>query len=392
MRVAFLTNILSPYRVPLFEALADTPDWDLRVFVNAANEFDRRWGDLHHNLDIVRSRGLSFRRQFVTEHPVPMRQEITMHVPTGLWGDLCRFRPDVVIGHELGPRSAVGAAYAKLHGIPFVVWAYQSLSYASSVGRLRRYVRRWLLGQASAVIGMGTQARAVLRGWGADDARIFDAHNAVNSREIENRLQTVEHHDNVARIRREVGQGRQVALVVGRMIPMKATDRILSIWRSLDEEVRSVWRLVFVGDGPFSELVAECDSDDICHAGYVSGSDLPDWHAAADIGVFPSVADVWGLVVNESMLCGTPVVCSKHAGCCDDLIEDGHNGWAFDSIDAAGARRVLEKALADPDREIRSRRAQDTARGFTIEGMAEGFRSAIRSATERPALQTVSSI
>ncbi len=383
MRVAFLTNILAPYRIPLFETLSETPGWDLRVFVNAASEFDRRWGELHCDVDVVKSRSVSFRRQFETDYPVPLKQEITMHLPTGLWSDLGAFRPDVIIGHELGPRSVVGAAYAKLHGIPFVAWAYQSLSYASSVGRLRSWVRRWLLGRASAVVGMGVQARAVLRTWGVKDSRIFDAHNAANNHAIEDRLHTVEHRDNVARIRSEVGQGRQIALVVGRMISMKATDRLLETWLSLDQRIRSVWRLVFVGDGPLSSLVADCDSAEICHVGYVGGVDLPDWFAAADIGVFPSLADVWGLVVNESMLCGTPVVCSKYAGCCDDLIQDGHNGWVFDSTDVGAGRCVLERALADPDRLTKGRRARASALEFTTERMALGFRHATHFAKRK---------
>ncbi|MHC5004391.1 MAG: glycosyltransferase, partial [Planctomycetota bacterium] len=159
MRVAFLTNIISPYRKPVLSELAATPGWSLRVLVNADSEFDRGWSVDWSDLDVVRSRSISLRRRVVSEEPVRFEQVITLHVPVGLWGDLRRFRPDAIISHELGPRTMVAAAYARAHRVPLIIWSYQSRISATQGERLRGRVRRALLRQATAVVGMGIQAR-----------------------------------------------------------------------------------------------------------------------------------------------------------------------------------------------------------------------------------------
>ena len=73
MRVALLTNILPPYRVPVYRALADTPGWQLRVFTNAETEFDRSWQVDPAGLDVECVPSLSL-----------VRGHRTLHLPWGL--------------------------------------------------------------------------------------------------------------------------------------------------------------------------------------------------------------------------------------------------------------------------------------------------------------------
>ena len=102
---------------------------------------------------------------------------------------------------------------------------------------------------------------------------------------------------------------------------------------------------------------------------------------AADLLVFPSLGDPWGLVVNEAFACGLPVVCSRLAGCADDLLEPGRNGWLFDPTDPTDAVQVLTEALRSRDLETMGAHACDTVKRFGPETMAEGFRQAILHAT-----------
>ena len=88
LRVAFLTNIVSPYRKPVFERLAQTPNWWFRVFACAANEHDRTWEVDLSGLEVVIPKTLSWRRRVKTEGPVRFEQDLTLHVPVGLWGAL----------------------------------------------------------------------------------------------------------------------------------------------------------------------------------------------------------------------------------------------------------------------------------------------------------------
>jgi len=95
VRVALVTNIVAPYRVPVFRRLAETPGWQLRIFTSAETEFDRSWSVDTGDLDVVVVPGLS--------HVVGGRR--TVHLPLGLPLALRRFRPDAVVSAELGARS-----------------------------------------------------------------------------------------------------------------------------------------------------------------------------------------------------------------------------------------------------------------------------------------------
>lgn len=380
MRVAFLTNIVSPYRRPVFADLAATPGWRLRYFVNAEREFDRHWEVDFGALDVRVSRSLALRRTVRCRAPIPFEQEIALHLPWGIWGDLRRFRPDVILSHELGPRSLVAAAYARWAGVPLALWSYQS-RVSGTQGARREVLRRALLAQAECAIGMGTQAREVLRGWGVPDARIVDAPNAADAAALRARIASPGQAERVARLRAEWSEGeRQVALVIGRLVPLKGTVQLLELWGRLPAELRRRWRLVFVGDGPLRERVERCPDESVRYAGRAEVAALADHYQASDLHIFPTLGDVWGLVVNEATACGVANLCSVHAGCADDLIRPGETGLLYDPSRPEDALRRLEDALRREDLGELGRAGAAQVEPFTSAAMAAGLREGVRRA------------
>lgn len=375
MRVAFLTNIVSPYRRGVFERLAATPGWDFRVIVNAEREFDRAWDVNCRGLPIATSRTLTLRRRVVTHVPVRFEQTIELHIPTGLWSDLRAFTPDVIISHELGPRSIVAAAYARASGSRLAIWAYQSRISGTQGGRAKRVLRRALLNQADIAIGMGSQAREVLRSLGVEDHRIADAPNSADDVGLAEQLASTGLEQATANIRGRF-PGKRVALVVGRLIPLKGIPELLASWEQLAPQTRDRWQLVVVGDGPMRAMLDSASPNVSC-VGHVSASHMAAWYRAADLHIFPTLGDVWGLVVNEASQCGTPTLCSIHAGCCDDVIEHGTTGFVFDPVMKAEAAQVLEQTLSHADLAGIGRAAQHALKAFTLDRLAESFRAAV---------------
>lgn len=384
MRVAFLTNIVSPYRAPVFDELARTPGWEFRLFVNAENEFDRDWRNVRSAAPVTPIKTLSIRRTVRTERPVPCTQRIALHIPLTLGRELTQFAPDVVISLELGPRTVLAALWCRRHGIPLVVWSYQSRAATSMRGLLRRAARRFVLRRCQAAVGMGIQAREALRQSGVPGERIFDAPNAADFHAIERRIRAADRPARVADLRARV-DGDRVLLVVGRLVPMKAAPTIVKIWRRLPATTRAGWRLVFVGDGPLASHVRGLEAEGIEHVGQVPPEVVTDWLLASDLHMFASLVDVWGLVVNEAMQCGTPSLCSIHAGCADDLIGHGENGWLFDPTDEHEWTRQLGELLQRSDLHEVGERARLAASRLRPEYMAEGFRDAVAH-TIRPAM------
>ena len=104
---------------------------------------------------------------------------------------------------------------------------------------------------------------------------------------------------------------------------------------------------------------------------------------ASDLVVFPSLSDPWGLVVNEAMAAGKPVLCSTRAGCCDDLVIPGRTGFRTDPLDAERFPADLAAALSSPDLSRLGNAAREHVAHFTPGRMAEGLRRAVRSAAAR---------
>ena len=373
MRVALLTNILPPYRVPVFHALATTPGWRLRVLLNARSEFNRSWevdpGGL--DLEIVRSVSL-------------VRGGRTLHVPLGLFGALRRFGPGVVVSGELGARTLLAWLYCALFRIPLVIWIETTRLLTAEVDPLRVALGRFLLSRARAVIGPGREARLVLRGWGVEDTRIFDAPNAHDHDGFTKALAALDREAVHRDLRAGLGCRARIALVVGRLVPSKGIIELLYAWDRLPSQLRNDWTLLFLGSGPLNSRVEQArdthQPGEIVRVPAVQPRDVIDFYSAADLLLFPSLEDPWGLVVNEAMACGLPVLCSPRAGCAKDLIRPGENGWLADPLDEDTFTSALLEALSSGRRQRLGERARETAERFTPEAMAEGMRSALRHA------------
>ncbi|MEO0481458.1 MAG: glycosyltransferase family 4 protein [Planctomycetota bacterium] len=384
MKVAFLTNIISPYRSPVFQSLAKTEGWDLRVYVNSQTEFDRNWSGDCEGVDVVASKSWARKITHVVEEtdaqgkPCRIEQVTTRYVPVGLLGDLCRFRPDVVITHEIGPRSFLASLWARMFRRPLVLWSYQARTSADRRdGFVRRKVRSFVFRKAGAVLGMGVQARDVLRKTGCPEDKILDAPNATDERMILSRAAAARQNGTVARIRSEVGEGKKTALVVGRLLQLKGVGEVLDAWSALPDTVRDEWRLVFLGDGPMRDRVESLSDRGIVHVPEVPMDEVANYMAAADAHLFFSFVDVWGLTVNEAMLCGLPTMCSILAGCAEDTVQDGVNGLLFDPRDRDETRAKLLDFLTREDLDQLGERAFADGQQFTCERLADGFRRAV---------------
>ena len=389
MRVSLLTNVLSPYRIPVFRELAATPGLELRILLSSRTElhwrkaFARAYEAGREQLDLEVVPGFSFERRVPMQREAGVSQRVATHLPYGALAALRRQRPDVVVSSELGARSAIAALYCALFRVPLVIWSYQSRSAADAAPAWLEALRRGLLSRAQAVVGMGVQAREVLRGRGVPDARLFDAPNAHDAARYEAALAGVQPMAARVALRAPLRAREHVALVAGRLVESKGIEPLLEVWPEIPTYLRDRWTLLFVGDGPLAARVrveAERRPGEIAHVESVLPERMPELYAAVDRLLFPSLADPWGLVVNEALACSVPVACSRLAGCAEDLIEPGRNGWLFDPTDAREMRDVLTQVLETGDEETLRAQARDTAKRFGPEVMAAGMRRAIQYA------------
>jgi hypothetical protein len=123
MKVAFLTNEVPPYRVPLYAELAKSPGWEFRVFTCVDREIGRQWTvETSLPFSTQRSYSLSYVRRRNYAGQEGFGDERQIHLPVGLLWNLLRYAPDVIISGEMGARTAIGALYARLCGSRLLVY------------------------------------------------------------------------------------------------------------------------------------------------------------------------------------------------------------------------------------------------------------------------------
>ena len=108
--------------------------------------------------------------------------------------------------------------------------------------------------------------------------------------------------------------------------------------------------------------------------GRLKQQDLPAHFGAADVFVFPSRHDGWGVVVNEACAAGLPVIASRQTGAAHDLVRDGENGFVLDCEDVDGFAGRMQFFLGRPElvRQF-GQRSRELVRPFSAEAGAQTF-------------------
>lgn len=144
-----------------------------------------------------------------------------------------------------------------------------------------------------------------------------------------------------------------IFLYVGRITSRKGITTLLQACAILKEKGYKNYNLLLVGEGDQrQELEAFVKENDfeaqVTWAGWVEYGKLGAYFSQADVFVFPTYEDVWGMVAPEAMVFGLPILCSKGAACCE-LIEEGKNGYIFDPRDPQALADAMQRLLDDPE-------------------------------------------
>jgi glycosyltransferase involved in cell wall biosynthesis len=140
-----------------------------------------------------------------------------------------------------------------------------------------------------------------------------------------------------------------VFLFCGQMIARKGVDILLAAFQRLARSAR----LLLVGrEAELPALLAALPADArsrITYAGFQAPEDLPRFFSQADVFILPSRYDGWGVVVNQALGAGLPVICSDMVGAGHDLVEDGVNGLKFPAGDSTALAQQMERLVSAPE-------------------------------------------
>jgi glycosyltransferase involved in cell wall biosynthesis len=369
MRLALLTNFIPPYRLPLLRELARRTE--LRVFVSARMEPNRSWPVEWGELDVVLQRSWSRVRSRV--HPDGFVDQAVVHVPYDTIGQLRRFRPDAILAGELGARSLLASLYRGRGRCPLVIWATLSEDTEKGRGRGREWLRRALLARSSAVVVNGASGARYVARLGVELERIVVAGYCTDV----DRFPTLPVRGPAAARR---------LLYVGELSERKGLGPFLAElagWQG--GRADSPPELWIAGEGPLRGTLERQAAELGVPArflGFVPYDELPRIYGSAGIQVFPSLSDEWGLVVNEAMAAGMPVVGSLRAQAVAELVREGVNGWAYEPGRPGAAGQALAAAFACGADELERMRgaARETALAVSPGAVADRLMEAVTRA------------
>jgi glycosyltransferase involved in cell wall biosynthesis len=117
--------------------------------------------------------------------------------------------------------------------------------------------------------------------------------------------------------------------------------------------------------------------------GFQQYADLPEFYATAGAFVHASSVEQWGLVVNEAMASGLPVLVSNRCGCADELVDEGHNGFTFDPSDVESLAAMMVLLSDRADRSTMGVESRRIMAKYGPERFASGFKAAAQLAIKK---------
>jgi glycosyltransferase involved in cell wall biosynthesis len=334
-----VTNVVSPYREEPFRLLCDAEDLEVIAWAHAGPA----------------PPGVRLR--------TPSQRGAARLAGSG------RYRAVIcgMSGRLALPGSYLGARRA---GVPFVLWATIWAHPRTPAHALSWLPTRHLYRHADAVATYGPHVSAYVAARRGRDDDVFVATQAA-----------APGHLAPARPAEVGGGDGPLFLFAGRLEREKGLETLLDAWAR--SGLAGEARLAIAGRGPLEGAVRAAGQS-VIFLGQLEGSELPAVYAAADALVVPSMPtatfrEPWGLVANEAMHQGTPVIASDAVGAAaGGLVVDGHNGLVFPAGDAEGLAARLAVVARNPKlRADLGRAARSDAEPYTPEAWVRGMRSAL---------------
>ena len=302
-----------------------------------------------------------------------------------------RVKPDVVAVNGWNDFGSLAAANCCVRcGIPMVVMS-ESTRADEPRTWWKEMIKRRIVDLYSAALVGGRRHVGYLVELGMPRDRIFMGYDVVDNAYFARSAAEIRNSKFETRKKYELPEN--YFLASARFIEKKNLPRLIRAYaeyRERSEVQRNAsWDLVLLGDGPLQETLNAQLSTLNLHShvhvpGFKQYDELPVYYVLAKAFVHASTTEQWGLVVNEAIASGLPVIVSERCGCVPELVQG--NGFTFDPIDEHElASRLLDMAsLPDDERQRLGDASDRVAENFAPQRFGEGLEQAAQLALSRP--------
>jgi len=307
MKIALVTNTPPPYRVPIFTRLANWPGIDFHVIFCARREPNRLWDlpplDFPHSF--LRERFFTVDGRYIHNNP----DVISL---------LRKLAPDVVVTDGFNPTHLYAFLMAQYKGVPHIAMTDGTDLSEQSLSLKHRLVRRLVYSRSRAFISASIGGDRLYQAYGIKPERCFHSWLCVDNAEFMPYVQ---------------GDKKRFDFIFcGRMEQAKNPFFALEVAHQTAKVMQQRLRILMVGSGSQDHLLRAAaaqfeDWIDVQFYGFATQRALPGLYRSARLFLFPTHADVWGIVANEACAAGLPVLVSPYAGVAGELVRNGVNGF-----------------------------------------------------------------
>ena len=356
-RVVYLTNIASPYRVRFFDELSKYCDVTVLYYDRNDEQKDRSadW--------FTQGSGAHKRVQLQKRVATIAGESLCLDVITWL-----KKRFDVVVIHGYSSTTAMLAmAWLKLHKIPFYLEVDGGLIREESAKKYQ--FKKLLVGSADRWLSSGDATTDFLVHYGAVREKCIKY--PFSSLDASDILPAPVPREEKLALRRSLGmECENMILSIGQFIPRKGFDILMQAAANGIPNAD----IFIVGGEPTEEYLKMCADlklTNIHFVGFMKKEKLAEVYRAADMFVLPTREDIWGLVINEAMAYGLPVITTDRCVAGLELVEEGVNGAIVPVEDADALARKMRELLSS-DLTAMGEASLERIRPYTIENMAKG--------------------
>ena len=337
--------------------------------------------------------GLKFREDLPADLPVETlmpgtawREANKFQLSRMLWRRLSTLDPEVVLVPGYYTLPAIAAAvWARVHGAASVL-----MTESTEGDHRRSFWKERIKGFGLRVlfdwaVAGGKAHRDYLQQLGFPVNRVAGYYDVVDNRFFAEGTQ---------KLREDTSAATQpYFLYVGRLAMEKNVATLLASWLDY-RKAGGAWPLVLVGDGPEAASLkaaaaASPYTEDVLFPGLKASHALLPYYAFAGCFVLPSSREPWGLVVNEAMASGLPVLVSDVCGCGPDLVGEGLNGFSFSPADSAALTSLLHRMeqMSPEQRERMGQSSSEIVAHYSPERFGRAIASIANSARTGASLQ-----
>lgn len=354
-RILFLTNIPSPYRIRFFEELAKNYDVTVLFHDDSKNHSGRvnSW----------------FGNGNGSFHQVQLTKRVISRGEDSLCLDILNWlkKPfdHIVICGYASMTEMLAIAWLRMMKKPFFLEVDGGMIRPDSGMKYR--LKRWLVSSAKGWISSGKHTTQYLVHYGADESHTYEY--PFSSLQCADIMTEAPSAQEKAAWKEKLGIAEErYILSIGQFIPRKGFDILMKAAASLDKNIG----IYIVGGEPTEEylkLREDLELSNVHFVGFQSKSVLAEYYKGADLFVLPTREDIWGLVINEAMAYGLPVITTDRCVAGLELVENGVNGYIVPVEDAQALSGAIRKAMAG-DLPRMGEASLEKIRPYNIENMA----------------------